>query len=145
MLQAMNTGNEGSLATIHANSCRDAVRRLELMVSFAHPNIPLPAIRQQISASVHLYVHISRLRDGSRRITQIAESLERDDGKVVLRDLVVFETKGITPRGTIEGAFRATEAVPAFLERLHRDEGLYSAEPCREQALPPQGALLPNP
>ncbi len=134
MLQAMNTGNEGSLATIHANNCRDAVRRLELMVSFANPNIPLPAIRQQISASVHLYVHISRLRDGSRRITQITESLERDDGAVVLRDLMVFEKRGVSRRGTVEGSFRATEAVPAFLERL-RGEGDFpevEESPCGE-------------
>ncbi len=146
MLQAMNTGNDGSLATIHANNCRDAVRRLELMVSFANPNIPLAAIRQQISASVHLYVHISRLRDGARRITQIAESLEQEDGKVILRDLVVFEKKGVSQRGMIEGCFRATEAVPAFLEKLRGGES-FAAEPAalREQIFAAQEPRLADP
>ena len=145
MLQAMNTGNDGSLATIHANNCRDAVRRLELMVSFANPSIPLAAIRQQISASVHLYVHISRLRDGSRRITQIAESLEWDDGSVALRDLFVFERKGISPRGMVQGSFRATDAAPAFLERLREGGELSGFVPCREPILAAHQAHLPDP
>jgi pilus assembly protein CpaF len=146
MLQAMNTGNDGSLATIHANNCRDAVRRLELMVSFANPNIPLAAIRQQISASVHLYVHVARLRDGSRRVTQIAESLEREDGNVVLRDLFLFEKKGGPQRGVVRGTFRATEATPSFLERLREEDDWsgHESEQCPEQTPAVDDGQLPD-
>ena len=126
MLQAMNTGNYGSLATIHANSCRDAVRRLELMVSFANPGIPTQAVRQQVSATIGLYVHISRLGDGTRRVTQIAESIANDDGEIVLRDLFVFDLNGVSQQA-MEGAFHATDAVPACLERLRKSLQLFGS------------------
>lgn len=120
MLQAMNTGNYGSLTTIHANSCRDAVRRLELMVGLANPNLSSQSIHQQISATINLYIHIARLSDGTRRVVQIAESLDRDDGKVVLRDLFLFKMAGVSSDGTIEGRYETTKAVKPFLATLQR-------------------------
>jgi pilus assembly protein CpaF len=120
MLQAMNTGNYGSLTTIHANSCRDAVRRLELMVGLANPNLSSQSIHQQISATINLYVHIARLSDGTRRVVQVAESLDREDGKVVLRDLFLFKMAGVSSDGTIEGRYETTKAVKPFLATLQR-------------------------
>jgi pilus assembly protein CpaF len=120
MLQAMNTGHDGSLATIHANSCRDAVSRLEMMVGMGNPNISLQSIRQQISSAVNVYVQVSRLSDGSRKITQIAETIGMRDGEVELRQLFEFEKLGVDPNGHVEGRFRATGERPSFLNKLLR-------------------------
>ncbi len=122
MMQAMNTGHDGSLATIHANNCVDAVSRLELMVNLANSNISAPSIRKQIAAAIHVYVHIARHNDGTRRITQVAESAGMQDGEVALRDLFVFEKLGVTDAGKVEGDFRATGNTPRFWERLRRSQ-----------------------
>jgi pilus assembly protein CpaF len=120
MLQAMNTGHDGSLATIHANSCRDAVSRLEMMVGMGNPNISLSSIRQQIANAVDLYLQVSRLSDGTRKITQIAETIGLHDGEVELRQIFEFEKLGVGAGGRVEGRFRATGERPAFLEKLRR-------------------------
>jgi pilus assembly protein CpaF len=120
MLQAMNTGHDGSLATIHANSCRDAVSRLEMMVGMGNPNISLHSIRQQISSAIDLYLQVSRLSDGSRKITQIAETIGMRDGEVELRHLFEFEKLGVDANGRVEGRFRATGERPSFLNKLRR-------------------------
>ena len=122
MMQAMNTGHDGSLATIHANNCVDAVSRLELMVNLANSNISAQSIRKQIAAAIHVYVHIARLNDGTRRITQVAESAGLQDGEVALRDVFVFEILGVSADGRVEGDFRATGSTPRFWERLRRSQ-----------------------
>jgi pilus assembly protein CpaF len=107
MLQAMNTGHDGSLATIHANSCGDGVHRLEMMVALANSNISSASIRQQISSAIDLFVQVARLSDGSRKVVEISEARGIDaDGAVALRPLYLFERSGVSGDGTIEGAFR---------------------------------------
>jgi pilus assembly protein CpaF len=120
MLQAMNTGHDGSLATIHANSCRDAVSRLEMMVGMGNPNISLQSIRQQIANAIDVYIQVSRLSDGSRKITQIAETIGLRDSEVELRQLFEFDKLGVRPDGRVEGRFQATGERPSFLEKLRR-------------------------
>jgi pilus assembly protein CpaF len=95
MLQAMNTGHDGSLTTIHANSPRDAISRLEVMVGMANANISLRAIRQQISSAIDLFVHIARFSDGSRRITHLMECVGMEGDQVTLQDIFVFEKSGV--------------------------------------------------
>ena len=121
-LQAMNTGHDGSLATIHANSCDDAVSRLELMVNLANSNISVASIRKQIAAAIHLYVQMSRLSDGTRRITQIAESAGVRDGEIDLHDVFVFENLGVSPEVVITGRFQPTGGKPLVWERLQRSQ-----------------------
>ncbi|MCC7498545.1 MAG: CpaF family protein [Bryobacterales bacterium] len=118
MLQAMNTGHDGSLTTIHANTPRDGVSRLEVMVSLANANMQLISIRQQISAAVHLLVQAARLSDGSRRVTSITEVTGMEGEVVTLQDIFVFEKRGLTPEGKVAGRFAATGIRPKFYEKL---------------------------
>ncbi len=118
MLQAMNTGHDGSLTTIHANSPRDAISRLEVMVSMANANISLRAIRQQVASAVDLFVHLARLSDGTRRITHITECVGMEGDQVTLQDIFVFEKTGLGPGGKVTGRFRPTGIRPKFSERL---------------------------
>jgi pilus assembly protein CpaF len=118
MLQAMNTGHDGSLTTVHANSPRDAVSRLEVMVSLANANMQLVSIRQQISSAVNLLVQASRLSDGSRRVTSITEITGMEGEVVTLQDIFVFEKRGLTPEGTVMGRFAATGIRPKFYDKL---------------------------
>jgi len=118
MLQAMNTGHDGSLTTVHDNSPRDAVSRLEVMVSLANANMHLAAIRQQIASAVHILVQISRLSDGTRRVMNITEVTGMETDVVTLQDIFVFEMQGLGPKGNVKGRFRATGIVPTFNERL---------------------------
>jgi pilus assembly protein CpaF len=118
MLQAMNTGHDGSLTTIHANSPRDAISRLEVMVSMANSNMQVSAIRQQIASAVHLLVQASRFSDGSRRVTGITEVTGMEGNIITLQDLFVFEKRGIDPDGRVIGRFAATGIRPKFYEKL---------------------------
>jgi pilus assembly protein CpaF len=118
MLQAMNTGHDGSLTTIHANSPRDAVSRMEVMVSLANGNMPLAAIRQQVASAVHLFVQVSRLSDGSRRLVNITEVTGMEGDVITMQDLFVFEKRGLTPEGRVIGRFAATGIRPRFHEKL---------------------------
>jgi pilus assembly protein CpaF len=118
MLQAMNTGHDGSLTTVHANSPRDAVSRLEVMVSMANSNMQLVSIRQQIAAAVHLFVQASRFSDGSRRVTNVTEVTGMEGEVVTLQDIYVFEKRGLTPEGKVVGRFAATGIRPKFYEKL---------------------------
>lgn len=122
MLQAMNTGHDGSLTTIHANSPRDSLRRLEVMVLMAGMEMPLRAIREQISSAVDLIVQQARLRDGSRRITKISEVLDMEGDNIVLQDIFSFEENGRTETGKIKGFHIPTGVVPSFVEDLE-DQG----------------------
>jgi pilus assembly protein CpaF len=118
MLQAMNTGHDGSLTTVHANSPRDAISRLEVMVSMANSNMQINAIRQQIASAVHMLVQASRFSDGSRRVTSITEVTGMEGQIITLQDLFVFEKRGIDPEGRIVGRFAATGIRPKFYEKL---------------------------
>jgi pilus assembly protein CpaF len=118
MLQAMNTGHDGSLTTIHANNPRDAISRLETMSLMAELNLPDRAIRQQIASAVSLIVQVARLSDGTRRVTQISEVTGIDDDMVMLQDIFVFERLGISSENRVLGRFRATGLRPRFEDRL---------------------------
>lgn len=118
MLQAMNTGHDGSLTTIHANSPRDGISRLEVMVSLANSNMQLISIRQQIASAVHLLVQASRLSDGSRRVTSITEVTGMEGEVVTLQDIFVFEKRGLNPDGRVIGRLAATGIRPKFYDKL---------------------------
>jgi pilus assembly protein CpaF len=118
MLQAMNTGHEGSLTTVHANSPRDALARLESMFSMANLNIPERAIRQQIASAIHVVVQIARLTDGSRKVVSISEITGMEGESIWMQDIFVFDRAGIDSDGRVHGVFRATGAQSRYADRL---------------------------
>jgi len=118
MLQAMNTGHDGSLTTIHANSTRDALYRLDTMVAMANLNLPEKAIRQQVASAVNIIIQATRLSDGSRRVTAISEITGMEGEVITLQDLFLFERLGIGPDGSVSGRFRATGIRPKCSDRL---------------------------
>lgn len=118
MLQAMNTGHDGSLTTGHANTPRDMLSRLETMVLMAGMDLPVRAIREQISSALDVVVQQSRLRDGSRRITHITEVLGMEGDIIILQDVFRYEQKGVDKLGKVIGRFQATGIRPHFMERL---------------------------
>jgi pilus assembly protein CpaF len=118
MLQAMNTGHEGSLTTVHANSQRDALARVENMFSMANLNIPERAIRQQISSAIHAVVQVARLTDGSRKVIGVSEVTGVESDMISMQDVFMFERRGVDESGRVRGAFRATGIRPRFADRL---------------------------
>ena len=118
MLQAMNTGHDGSLTTVHANSVRDALYRLDTMVAMANLNIPERAIRQQIASAINIMVHVSRMSDGTRKVTGVAEITGMEQDTVSLQDIFVFDRKGLNPEGKVVGTFRATGVRPQCSDKL---------------------------
>lgn len=118
MLQAMNTGHDGSLTTVHANSPRDVISRLETMVLMSGMELPSRAIREQISSAVDLIVHESRFADGSRRITHVSEVMGLEGDQTVMQDIFEFRQTGVSAEGRIEGYISATGAVPSFFEQI---------------------------
>jgi pilus assembly protein CpaF len=118
MLQAMNTGHDGSLTTIHANSARDALYRLDTMVAMANLNIPEKAIRQQIASAIELVVQIGRMADGTRKITSITEITGMEREIITMQDIFVFEKTGVSQSGKVTGRFRATGIRPKCADRL---------------------------
>ncbi|MDE1155953.1 MAG: CpaF family protein [Acidobacteriaceae bacterium] len=118
MLQAMNTGHDGSLTTIHANTPRDALSRMETMAMMGGLKLPERAIRTQIASAVHLIVQVARMSDGSRRITHISELTGVQNETIGMQDLFLFERKGLGPQGRIRGRFHATGILPRFGEKL---------------------------
>jgi pilus assembly protein CpaF len=118
MLQAMNTGHDGSMTTVHANAPRDAFSRLETMVMMASQHVPDKVIRQQLASAINLVVQCARLSDGSRKITGIAEVIGVVHDQVEMQDIFEFERLGIGPRGTVVGRFRAMGVTPASVDRL---------------------------
>lgn len=118
MLQAMNTGHDGSLTTIHANTPRDGISRLEVMVSLANAGMKDSAIRQQISSAVNILVQAARLSDGSRRVMNITEITGMEGDMITMQDLFVFEKRGLSPEGKVIGRFAATGIRPKFYEKL---------------------------
>jgi pilus assembly protein CpaF len=118
MLQAMNTGHDGSLTTIHANSPRDALYRLDTMVAMANLNIPERAIRQQVASAVHLIIQAARLSDGSRRVTAISEITGMEGDVITVQDLFLFDRIGLSPDRKVMGRFRASGIRPKCSEKL---------------------------
>src|SRR2546429_50030 len=118
MLQAMNTGHDGSLTTIHANSPRDAIARMETMAMMANLNLPEKAVRRQIASAVAIVVQISRFNDGTRRITHLSEITGMEDDVVSMQDVFIFEKEGISAEGRVLGAFTSTGIRPKFAEKL---------------------------
>ena len=118
MLQAMNTGHDGSMTTVHANSPRDAFSRLETMVMMASQHVPDKVIRQQLASAINIVVHCSRLSDGTRKVTGVGEVMGVEHDLVEMQDLFIFDRTGISPRGKVLGSFLATGARPVCLERL---------------------------
>jgi len=118
MLQAMNTGHDGSLTTVHANSPRDVISRLETMVLMSGMELPSRAIREQIASAVDIIIHESRLSDGSRKVVAISEVTGLEGQNVVMQDIFAFRQTGVDERGVVTGVFRPTGAVPTFYEHL---------------------------
>ncbi|MGA3238443.1 MAG: CpaF family protein [Bryobacteraceae bacterium] len=118
MLQAMNSGVEGSMSTVHANTPRDAFSRLEAMVLISDLQIPSRVILQQLAGAIKLVLQVSRLQDGSRKIVSIAEVLGVKDDRIDVRDVFLFERTGLTAAGKVQGRFRSSGEPPAILERL---------------------------
>ena len=118
MLQAMNTGHDGSLTTIHANTPRDALARLETMVAMASLNLPESAIRRQISSAIDVVVQVSRLSDGTRKVVSLAEITGMEGEVVTMQDIFVFRKRGIRENGEVIGEFMATGVRPKFAEKL---------------------------
>src|SRR5438132_13350485 len=118
MLQAMNTGHEGSMTTVHANSPRDALSRLEVTVSMSGLEIPIRALRQQISSALHIVIQAQRLSDGSRRVTSISEITGMEGETITMQEIFMYERSGMDSQGQIIGRFRATGIRPRFAEKL---------------------------
>jgi len=118
MLQAMNTGHEGSMTTIHANTPRDAISRLESMVAMGNMNLPEKSVRQQISSAITIVVQATRMSDGSRKVTSISEITGMEENIISMQEIFTFNKKGIGPDGKVIGAFQPTRIRPKFLERL---------------------------
>jgi len=118
MLQAMNTGHEGSMTTIHANTPRDALSRLESMVAMTNMNLPEKSVRQQITSAISIVVQASRMSDGTRKITSLAEITGMEENVISMQEIFTFQKKGIGQDGRVIGAFVPTRIRPRFLERL---------------------------
>jgi pilus assembly protein CpaF len=117
-LQAMNTGHEGSMTTVHANTPRDAVSRLESMVAMGNMNMPEKSIRQQIASAITIIVQATRLSDGTRKVTSVSEITGMEENVISMQEIFRFERKGIGPDGKVIGVFLPTRIRPRFLERL---------------------------
>lgn len=118
MLQAMNTGHDGSLTTIHANNPRDVVSRLEVLVLMAGMDLPVTAIREQVASAVDVIIQQTRFHCGSRKITRITEVVGVESGTVQLQDIFLFDQKGVDEEGRVRGGFKASGAIPTFYEEL---------------------------
>ena len=139
MLQAMNTGHDGSLTTVHANSPRDVVSRLETMVLMSGMELPSRAIREQISSAVDLIVHESRFSDGTRRITHVTEVMGLEGTQTIMQDIFEFKQTGVSSDGKIQGYLAPTGSVPSFFEQiklrgLELDPAIFQPERAREAA-----------
>jgi pilus assembly protein CpaF len=117
MLQAMNTGHEGSLTTVHANTPRDALSRVENMISMADMNLPERAMRQQIASAMDVVIQVSRLTDGRRRVVSISEVTGMEGDVISMQEIFIFEKHGLE-NGNVKGVFRATGIRPKFTDRL---------------------------
>ena len=119
MLQAMNTGHDGSISTIHANSPRDALARLETMVLMAGFELPSRAIREQVSSALNVIIQVARLSDGTRKIVRVSEVAGMEGDVIVMQDIFTFEKQGLTEEGKVVGHYRPTGVRPKFLDTIH--------------------------
>jgi pilus assembly protein CpaF len=126
MLQAMNTGHDGSLTTVHANTPRDALSRLETMVAMANVNLPDKAMRQQISSAIQIVIQQARMSDGTRKVTSISEITGMEGDIITMQEIFRFDKMGLTPEGKVAGRFLATGVRPKVCERL-RSSGIQLA------------------
>jgi len=118
MLQAMNTGHDGSLKTVHANSPRDSLARIENMVMMAGFELPIKAIREQIASAVQVVVQVARMRDGTRRVTHVSEITGMEGQVVTMQDIFTFEQQGVDENGKVIGTMRSTGLRPKFADRI---------------------------
>ncbi|MBI4504138.1 MAG: CpaF family protein, partial [Chloroflexi bacterium] len=118
MLQAMNTGHDGSLTTVHANAPRDALARIENMVLMAGLDLPVRAIREQVASALDLVIHVARLSDGSRRVTHVAEVVGMEGQTITMQDIFVFQQTGVDSRGKVQGRIASAGLRPHFVERF---------------------------
>ena len=118
MLQAMNTGHDGSLTTVHANTPRDALSRIETMIAMANLNLPEKAMRQQIASAIQIVVQQTRMSDGTRKVTSISEITGMEGDVITMQEIFLFEKLGLGPNGKVLGRFYATGIVPKFAEKL---------------------------
>lgn len=120
MLQAMNTGHNGSMTTIHANSARDATLRIENMIAMAGIEIPLAALRRQIASAMHVIIHVERLQDGARKVMSIQEVIGCEGDVLTMQELFYFNQEDITPEGRVEGRFVSVGVPSFFVEHFRR-------------------------
>jgi len=118
MMQAMNTGHNGSMSTVHANSSRDALARIENMILMANTSLPIRAIRSQVASAVDLIIHTERMRDGVRRVTEVVEVVGMEEDVMSLATLFQYRYLGEKPDGSLNGVFEAGGVRPRFLPRL---------------------------
>ena len=135
MLQAMNTGIEGSMSTVHANTPRDAFSRLETMVLMADLEIPTRVILQQLASAIKLVVQVARLQDGTRKMVSVSEVLGVSEDRVNVQDIFTFERVGVTDSGKVQGRFKATGVTPKILDRL-RVSGIQVPHNIFEEVVP---------
>jgi pilus assembly protein CpaF len=121
MLQAMNTGHDGSLSTVHSNSSRDALARIETMVLMAGYDLPMRAIRQQVASALDLIVHLERMTDGSRKVTAITEVQHMEGDVITTQDLFVYRYKDVTGGNSLVGGLQLTGLRPTFLGKMERN------------------------
>ena len=118
MLQAMNTGHDGSICTVHANTVRDAMARLATMVMMAGMDLPDRAIREQIASALNIVIHLVRFQDGTRKVVKLSEVTGMEENTIVMQDIFCFQQKGIDEDGRVIGSYNATGVRPAFAERF---------------------------
>jgi pilus assembly protein CpaF len=118
MLQAMNTGHDGSMTTIHANNARDALHRLETLMLLCGVNLPIRAMREQVSAAIEIIIHLARMSDGTRKIVGVTELVGMEGDVIAMQDIFVFQKTGVGPEGQVLGEYRATGIRPKFADRL---------------------------
>jgi pilus assembly protein CpaF len=124
MLQAMNTGHDGSICTVHSNTPRDALARIENMVLMAGFELPIRAIREQVASAIHGVVHLSRLRDGKRRISHISEVVGMEESHITMQDVFLFEQRGIDSDGQVLGSLQPTGIRPRFMDKIE-EQGIH--------------------
>ncbi|MCX7005907.1 MAG: ATPase, T2SS/T4P/T4SS family [Kiritimatiellaeota bacterium] len=118
MLQAMNTGHEGSLTTVHANTPRDVISRLETMVLMSGMELPMKAIREQIGSAIHLIIHISRFSDGTRKVSKVTEVCGMEGDSITMQDIFIYNQRGVDEHGKVKGRYEPTGSVPTFVEEM---------------------------